>query len=288
MKRNWRGTGRCVHFPCLSQQRLPPPPSEKIRAVMTWSGMLRWEGVKNALFLYLHRNTYLVRCVYYKQQYTLASNFLSLSPLIFQSALKAPVKVPPPVPTKPKGPGVVPYGKPGLNTGTFPKAKPHSQQPQAAQGRNPLPPSQSQTLPLPPKQDTPPAATVRPFTPELPSSKDTNLSKPQTLAASSIYSMYTQQPGSGKPFQPGVQGALNRAQTRPNGFISGKNIQFFFKWLYGQWHWVYCKALSKADHVATDECGHSLLGFWIDSILVVSPVIPTLTSLLCFVSKLTA
>lgn len=142
--------------------------------------------------------------------------------LSLQSAPKAPVKVPPPVPTKPKGPGVVPYGKPGLNTGTFPKTKPHSQQPTAAQGRSPLPPLQSQTLPLPSKQDTPPAATVRPFTPELPSSKEANLSKPQTLAASSIYSMYTQQPGSAKPFQPSVQGALNRAQNRPNGFVSGK------------------------------------------------------------------
>uniref|UniRef100_A0A8C4D9S5 Apoptosis-stimulating of p53 protein 2 n=1 Tax=Dicentrarchus labrax TaxID=13489 RepID=A0A8C4D9S5_DICLA len=130
------------------------------------------------------------------------------------------LKVPPPVPTKPKGPGVVPYGKPGLNTGTFPKTKPNNQQPQAAQGRSPLPPSQSQTLPLPSKQDTPPAATVRPFTPELPSSKDSSLTKPQTLAASSIYSMYTQQPGSGKPFQPGVQGALNRSQSRTNGFVS--------------------------------------------------------------------
>ncbi|KAM9727967.1 apoptosis-stimulating of p53 protein 2-like isoform 3-T3 [Menidia menidia] len=137
-----------------------------------------------------------------------------------QSAPKAPVKVPPPVPTKPKGPGVVPYGKPGLNTGTFPKAKPHTQQPQAAQGRSPLPPSQSQTLPLPSKQDTPPAATVRPFTPELPSSKDANLSKPQTLAASSIYSMYTKQSGSGKSFQSGAQGAVNRPQNRPNGFVS--------------------------------------------------------------------
>ncbi|KAM3862782.1 apoptosis-stimulating of p53 protein 2a [Diretmus argenteus] len=138
-----------------------------------------------------------------------------------QSAAKAPVKVPPPVPSKPKGPAAGPYGKPGLNTGTFPKAKPHSQQPQVAQSRSPLPPSQSQTLPLPSKQDVPPAATVRPFTPELPSSKDSTLSKkPQTLAASSIYSMYTQQPGPGKPFQPGVQGALNRAQNRGNGFVS--------------------------------------------------------------------
>uniref|UniRef100_A0A3P8V205 Tumor protein p53 binding protein, 2a n=1 Tax=Cynoglossus semilaevis TaxID=244447 RepID=A0A3P8V205_CYNSE len=118
-----------------------------------------------------------------------------------QAAPKAPVKVPPPVPTKPKGPGVVPYGKPGLNTGTFPKAKSHSQQPQVSQNRSTMTASQSQTLPLPNKQDTPPAATVRPFTPELPSSKDPSLSKPQTLAASSIYSMYTQQPGAGKPFQ---------------------------------------------------------------------------------------
>lgn len=137
-----------------------------------------------------------------------------------QSASKSGVKVPPPVPTKPKGPSVVPYSKQGQNAGTFPKAKSHSQQPQTTQGRSPLPPSQSQTLPLPSKQDTPPAATVRPFTPELPSSKDTSLTKPQTLAASSIYSMYTQQSGSGKPFLSGIQGALNRAQTRPNGFIS--------------------------------------------------------------------
>ncbi|XP_026045531.1 apoptosis-stimulating of p53 protein 2 isoform X2 [Astatotilapia calliptera] len=137
-----------------------------------------------------------------------------------QSAPKAPVKVPPPVPSKPKGPVIVPYGKPGLNTGTFPKAKPHSQQPHTAQSRSPHPPSQSQTLPLPSKQDTPPAATVRPFTSDLPSSKEANLSKPQIVAASSIYSMYTQQSGSGKPFLPVVQGSLNRAQNRTNGFVS--------------------------------------------------------------------
>ncbi|XP_035760696.1 apoptosis-stimulating of p53 protein 2a [Neolamprologus brichardi] len=137
-----------------------------------------------------------------------------------QSAPKAPVKVPPPVPSKPKGPVIVPYGKPGLNTGTFPKAKPHSQQPHTAQSRSPHPPSQSQTLPLPSKQDTPPAATVRPFTSDLPSSKEANLSKPQIVAASSIYSMYTQQSGSRKPFLPVVQGSLNRAQNRTNGFVS--------------------------------------------------------------------
>ncbi|XP_072293728.1 apoptosis-stimulating of p53 protein 2-like isoform X2 [Eucyclogobius newberryi] len=128
-----------------------------------------------------------------------------------QSASK-PVKVPPPVPTKPKGPAVIPYGKPALHTGTFPKTKPHhsqqQQQPphQPGPGRAPLLPSQSQTLPLPSKQDAPPAATVRPFTPELPKGK------PQTLDANSIYSMYTQQSG--------IQGALSRAQGRTNGFTS--------------------------------------------------------------------
>ncbi|XP_055018955.1 apoptosis-stimulating of p53 protein 2a isoform X1 [Boleophthalmus pectinirostris] len=122
-----------------------------------------------------------------------------------------PVKVPPPVASKPKGPAVLPYGKPALHTGTFPKTKPHSQPPShAGPGRSPLPPAQSQTLPLPSKQDPPPAATVRPFTPELP--KDSRMGKPKTLDASSIYSMYTQQSG--------IQGALNRAQSRTNGFTS--------------------------------------------------------------------
>lgn len=37
--------------------------------------------------------------------------------------------------------------------------------------------------------------------------------------------MYTQQPGSAKPFHSGVQGALNRSQNRSNGFVSGKNRQ---------------------------------------------------------------
>uniref|UniRef100_A0A674E716 Tumor protein p53 binding protein, 2a n=1 Tax=Salmo trutta TaxID=8032 RepID=A0A674E716_SALTR len=136
-----------------------------------------------------------------------------------QSAAKPPVKVPPPVASKPKAPSGAPYGKPGLNTGTFPKAKPPSQHQQSQGGPQAhvtLPPSQSQTLPLPSKQDPPPAATVRPFTPELP--KD--LIKPQTLAASSIYSMYTQQPTPGKPFPPALQGALNRSQSRGNGFVS--------------------------------------------------------------------
>ncbi|XP_062319343.1 apoptosis-stimulating of p53 protein 2a isoform X2 [Osmerus eperlanus] len=142
-----------------------------------------------------------------------------------QSAAKGPVKVPPPVPSKPKGPPGGPYGKPGLNTGTFPKAKPQGPHAQRPPSRTPLPSSQSQTLPLPSKQDPPPAATVRPFTPELPSSKEgsgqgQSLRKPQTLAASSIYSMYTQQPIPGKSYPPVVQGVLSRSQSRGNGFVS--------------------------------------------------------------------
>ncbi|XP_068597720.1 apoptosis-stimulating of p53 protein 2-like [Brachionichthys hirsutus] len=138
-----------------------------------------------------------------------------------QSAPKGPIKVPPPVASKPKGPGGVHYNKPGLNAGTFPKAKPPSQHPQAVQGRGPLPPppAQSHTLPLPAKTDAPPAATVRPFTPELPSSKESVLSKPQTVATSSIYSMYTQQPGAAKPFQPNQPSVVSRSQNRSNGFI---------------------------------------------------------------------
>ncbi|KAM6956284.1 apoptosis-stimulating of p53 protein 2-like [Aplochiton taeniatus] len=136
-----------------------------------------------------------------------------------QSSTKPAGKVPPPVPSKPKGPAGGPYGKAGaLHTGTFPKAaKPPSHQ-NAPGGHTPLLPSQSQTLPLPSKQDPPPAAAVRPFTPELPSSKDPSLSKPQTVAASSIYSMYTQKLGSYQPVA--VQGALSRSQSRGNGFVS--------------------------------------------------------------------
>ena len=122
--------------------------------------------------------------------------------------------------------GQIGYGKPPLNTGTFPgKSKPaNQQQPTGPHSRGPLPSSQSNTLPLPSKQEAPPAATVRPFTPEPPGAKDPNgqaFHKPQTLAASSIYSMYTKQPTLGKSFQQGVQGALNRTQNR-NNFISGE------------------------------------------------------------------
>lgn len=100
--------------------------------------------------------------------------------------------------------------------GTFPgKGKVSNQQ---QQQRTPLPPVQSNTLPLPSKQEPPPAATVRPFTPE---PKEPLMQKPQTVAASSIYSMYTKQSASGKSLQQGGQGGLNRSHNRYN-FVSSK------------------------------------------------------------------
>uniref|UniRef100_A0A671T887 SH3 domain-containing protein n=1 Tax=Sinocyclocheilus anshuiensis TaxID=1608454 RepID=A0A671T887_9TELE len=125
-----------------------------------------------------------------------------------QSAVKNTVKVPPPVPTKPKqanlpSGGQMGYGKGALSAGTFPgKSKPSTQQlPTGSQSGS--------TLPLPSKQEAPPAATVHPFSLEPPGAKDSGgqvLHKPQMLTTSSIYSMYTQ-----------PQGALSRAQNQNRG-----------------------------------------------------------------------
>ncbi|KAI7805287.1 putative apoptosis-stimulating of p53 protein 2, partial [Triplophysa rosa] len=114
-----------------------------------------------------------------------------------QSAVKNTVKVPPPVPSKPKQAGL---------SGTFPGKSASSAQHTASLSGLP----QRNTSPLPSKQEAPPAATVHPFSPDSPGAKD--LRKPQTLTASSIYSMYTQQPTV-------VQRALNRSQNH-NSFIS--------------------------------------------------------------------
>lgn len=71
------------------------------------------------------------------------------------------------------------------------------------------------------KQESPPAAAVRPFTPQ--PSKEAGLPpfrRPQTVAASSIYSMYTQHQAPGKSFQQAVQSALTKAQPRGPHFPS--------------------------------------------------------------------
>lgn len=124
---------------------------------------------------------------------------------------------PPPVPSKPKsfsssGPSA--FSKPPYSTGTFPgKVKPVGGLLRAPGILS----SHSNTLPLPNKQESPPAAAVRPYTPDLSDGPPPVLQKPQTLAASSIYSMYTQQATPGKGYQPSGQGTLPRSQPRVYG-----------------------------------------------------------------------
>ncbi|TRY96987.1 hypothetical protein DNTS_001427 [Danionella cerebrum] len=134
-----------------------------------------------------------------------------------QSAGRSYGKVPPPVPSKPKSalPGQATLSKPPYSTGTFPgKGRSASQKPPM-----PLPSHNTLPLPLPPKPDPLPAATVRPFTSDALAGKETStpttLHKPQTVAASSIYSMYTQHSSLGKGYQ--GQSTLTRSQPRLYG-----------------------------------------------------------------------
>ncbi|XP_034444708.1 apoptosis-stimulating of p53 protein 2-like isoform X2 [Hippoglossus hippoglossus] len=125
--------------------------------------------------------------------------------------------VPPPVPVKPiplSSSGPPTFSRPPYSTGTFPgKARPvggHLRAPGVLS-------SHCNTLPLPNKQESPPAAAVRPYTPDLSDAPTPALQKPQTVAASSIYSMYTKQASLGKGYQPGGQGTLPRSQPRVYG-----------------------------------------------------------------------
>ncbi|XP_026215515.1 apoptosis-stimulating of p53 protein 2-like isoform X2 [Anabas testudineus] len=124
---------------------------------------------------------------------------------------------PPPVPSKPKpfSPSAPPtFSKPSYSTGTFPgKARPVGGHIRATGALS----IHSNTLPLPNKQESPPAAAVRPYTPDLSDGPPPVLQKPQTLAASSIYSMYTQQATLGKGYQSSGQGTLPRSQPRVYG-----------------------------------------------------------------------
>ncbi|KAM6165363.1 apoptosis-stimulating of p53 protein 2 isoform 2-T2 [Erethizon dorsatum] len=155
-----------------------------------------------------------------------------------QAANKNVAKVPPPVPTKPKQINLPYFGqagpspsdtKPEGNLQQLPApvtAVSHKPKPAGPQPRVVLSPSvpsggHDHGLSTGPKQDSPPAAAVRPFTPQPP--KDAALPafrKPQTVAASSIYSMYTQHPAPGKNFQQAVQSALTKTQPRGPHFVS--------------------------------------------------------------------
>ncbi|ERE72458.1 apoptosis-stimulating of protein 2 [Cricetulus griseus] len=155
-----------------------------------------------------------------------------------QAANKNVAKVPPPVPTKPKQINLPYFGqtsqsatdmKPDGNPQQLPitaqcmgaKLKPAG--PQSRVLLSPGAPSGGQDQVLSPgsKQESPPAAAVRPFTPQ--PSKDTfppAFRKPQTVATSSIYSMYTQHQAPGKNFQQAVQSALTKSHPRGPHFSS--------------------------------------------------------------------
>ncbi|XP_040524089.1 apoptosis-stimulating of p53 protein 2 isoform X2 [Gallus gallus] len=162
-----------------------------------------------------------------------------------QAANKNVTKVPPPVPTKPKQINLPYFGQTSHQQLSDPKLDGNLQKlplavasmgsKQKSVAQQPSHPQQMQRISVPPvgpsssqdqilsssKQESPPAAAVRPFTPQ--PSKETSLPpfrKPQTVAASSIYSMYTQQQTPGKNFQQAVQSALTRAQTRAPHFPS--------------------------------------------------------------------
>nr|KAF6280076.1 tumor protein p53 binding protein 2 [Myotis myotis] len=147
-------------------------------------------------------------------------------------------KVPPPVPSKPKQINLPYFGQTSVSPSDM---KPDGNPLQlsaavASVGNKPKPAGQPQRGLLAPgapsggqdpalvpgaKQESPPAAAVRPFTPQ--PSKEAGLPpfrRPQTVAASSIYSMYTQHQAPGKSFQQAVQSALTKAQPRGPHFPS--------------------------------------------------------------------
>lgn len=182
-----------------------------------------------------------------------------------QAASKNVAKVPPPVPTKPKQINLPYFGqtnqppsdsKPDGNpqqlsaavASVGSKPKPAGPQPRVllCPGAPLVGPDQA----LAPgcKQESPPAAAVRPFTPQ--PSKDSLLPpfrKPATVAASSIYSMYTQHQAPGKNFQQAVQSALTKTHSRGPHFPSvyGKPVVAAAQAQQQQPENVYCSSQGK-------------------------------------------
>nr|XP_035974800.1 apoptosis-stimulating of p53 protein 2 isoform X1 [Halichoerus grypus] len=160
-----------------------------------------------------------------------------------QAANKNVAKVPPPVPSKPKQINLPYFGQTNQSASDMkPDGNPQQlsaalvsvgNKPKTGQQQRvvvaPGAPSAGQGQALSPagKQESPPAAAVRPFTPQ--PSKDTPLPplrKPQTVAASSIYSMYTQHQAPGKSLQQAVQSALTKTHSRGPHFstVYGKPV----------------------------------------------------------------
>ncbi|GCC34374.1 hypothetical protein chiPu_0012847 [Chiloscyllium punctatum] len=141
------------------------------------------------------------------------------------TANKNVVKVPPPVPSKPKQISLPCFGPSNLAAIAENKPESITQKLPGNVGTlvNKLKPTQTSgpqhcasSVQIHSSPEAPPAATVRPFTPQ-PSKEPPPqpLKKPETVAASSIYTMYTQQQAPGKNFQQAVQSALTKVQTRP-------------------------------------------------------------------------
>ncbi|XP_008590250.1 PREDICTED: apoptosis-stimulating of p53 protein 2 [Galeopterus variegatus] len=155
-----------------------------------------------------------------------------------QAANKNVAKVPPPVPTKPKQINLPYFGQTNQSPSDIKpdggpqqlsaavasiggKPKPTGQQPRVLLSSSAPSGGQDPALSAGSKQESPPAAAVRPFTPQ--PSKDTPLPpfrKPQTVAASSIYSMYTQRQAPGRNLQQAVQSTLTKTHARGPHFLS--------------------------------------------------------------------
>ncbi|XP_053568568.1 apoptosis-stimulating of p53 protein 2 isoform X2 [Bombina bombina] len=150
---------------------------------------------------------------------TLRKNQSSEDLLRDTQAANKNVKVPPPVPSKPKqinlpyyGQAPQPLASDQKSDGTSQKPISTGNKPKVTQQKICVPPAHEHSSSA--KAENPPAVAVRPFTPQ-PAKEPPPppLRKPQTVAASSIYSMYTQQQTPGKNYS--VQSVLSRAQTRP-------------------------------------------------------------------------
>lgn len=183
--------------------------------------------------------------------YSILTTLLCVCAYVLQAANKNVAKVPPPVPTKPKQINLPYFGqtsqsasdmKPDGNPQQLPmaaqsmgaKLKPAGPQPRVLLSPGAPLGGQDQVLSPGAKQESPPAAAVRPFTPQ--PSKDTfppAFRKPPTVAASSIYSMYTQHQAPGKNFQQAVQSALTKTHPRGPHFSSGK-VLFVCIFLWGR------------------------------------------------------
>uniref|UniRef100_A0A4W3GN35 Tumor protein p53 binding protein, 2a n=1 Tax=Callorhinchus milii TaxID=7868 RepID=A0A4W3GN35_CALMI len=170
------------------------------------------------------------------------------------------VKVPPPVPSKPKQISL-PYGTSG----------------QLSVSENKIEVSSK----APPAPETIPAATVRPY-PSQPS-KEPPLQpfrKPKTVAT--IYNMYTQQPSLGKNFQHTVPSVLTRAPMRPpftslygKPVIPGSTQNYTSSQQDQEIGGMYSKSLDKPDGPDSDIENASSVGDHSEAERIPRPLSPT-------------